>query len=86
MATFILCKYPSNNIKDVEAEGKFFAWHQDLMYWGIKPLEEVTVWVAIDDTDEENGGMKFLPGALCSQKCIKNADKNILFWNLSSVS
>ena len=62
LATSIVCKYPQTRKSNEEKIEKFIAWHQDLKYWGILPLEEVTVWIAIDNTDGENGGMKFLPG------------------------
>ena len=63
MSTSIVCKYPPNTKQSDDGnDEEFVAWHQDLKYWGVSPLEEVTVWIAIDNTDEENGGMKFLPG------------------------
>ena len=40
---------------------KFVAWHQDLMYWCLEPLEEVTAWYAVDDSDRENGCMQIIP-------------------------
>ena len=61
----ILCKYPLDNKSDEKNEGGQVAWHQDLGYWDVSPLEGATVWIAIDDTDGENGGMQFLPGMLC---------------------
>ena len=62
LSTAIVCKYPPNIDQDDTENAKFVAWHQDLKYWGIRPLKEVTVWIAVDNTDEENGGMRFLPG------------------------
>lgn len=38
-------------------------WHQDAYYWPISPCNTVTVWVAFDDVDETNGGMKLIPGS-----------------------
>ena len=38
-------------------------WHQDAYYWPMKPHHTVTVWLAYDDVDEENGGMKIIPGS-----------------------
>lgn len=53
LSTHVFCKYgPSDG---------FVAWHQDLTYWGIEPLEEVTAWYAIDDSDRENGCMRVIP-------------------------
>ena len=39
----------------------FVSWHQDASYWGLSNAKTVTVWLALDDTDEENGAMQFLP-------------------------
>lgn len=38
-------------------------WHQDAYYWPMKPHNSVTVWLAFDDVDEENGAMKLIPGS-----------------------
>lgn len=38
-------------------------WHQDAYYWPMAPNHAVTVWLAFDDVDEENGGMKVVPGS-----------------------
>ncbi len=37
-------------------------WHQDAYYWPMKPHHTVTVWLAFDDVDAENGAMKVIPG------------------------
>lgn len=37
-------------------------WHQDAYYWPMEPHHTVTVWLAFDDVDAENGGMKLIPG------------------------
>lgn len=39
-------------------------WHQDAPYWPIlKPMTQITAWVALDDVDEDNGCMKMVPGS-----------------------
>jgi ectoine hydroxylase-related dioxygenase (phytanoyl-CoA dioxygenase family) len=38
-------------------------WHQDSYYWPMAPHNSVTVWLAFDDVDAGNGGMKLLPGS-----------------------
>jgi len=43
--------------------GAFFPWHQDSGYGHPVPEEYVTCWVALDDTDSENGGVWILPGS-----------------------
>ncbi|MCB1021772.1 MAG: phytanoyl-CoA dioxygenase family protein [Bryobacterales bacterium] len=44
-------------------DGKKVAWHQDASYWPLTPTKTCTVWLAIDDADEENACMQFLPGS-----------------------
>lgn len=54
MSTGFFVKQPSTN-------DKFVAWHQDTMYWGLEPPFALTVWLAIDDVDTENGCMRVIP-------------------------
>ncbi|MFK7737288.1 MAG: phytanoyl-CoA dioxygenase family protein [Pirellulaceae bacterium] len=44
-------------------DGKAVAWHQDASYWPLSPSRAVTVWLAIDDADQENACMKFVAGS-----------------------
>ncbi|MEM9393400.1 MAG: phytanoyl-CoA dioxygenase family protein [Pseudomonadota bacterium] len=37
-------------------------WHQDASFWKLTPARTVTVWLAIDDADEGNAAMLFIPG------------------------
>ncbi|MDA0745420.1 MAG: phytanoyl-CoA dioxygenase family protein [bacterium] len=57
LSTHFFCKYP-----DPLAKG-FVAWHQDVTYWGLEPPEAHTAWIAIDDSDVENGCMRVIPGS-----------------------
>ena len=41
----------------------FVAWHQDVTFWGLEPAEAHTAWIAIDDSDVENGCMRVIPGS-----------------------
>ena len=53
--THYFCKMPGD-IKKV-------SWHQDASYWPLTPSKVVTIWLAIDDVDEENGPMTVIPGS-----------------------
>ena len=44
-------------------DGKAVAWHQDASYWPLSPSKAVTVWLAVDDADQENACMKFISGS-----------------------
>jgi hypothetical protein len=53
-ATAILSKAPH--------DPKRVPWHQDASFWKLTPARTVTVWLAIDDADESNSAMQFIPG------------------------
>ena len=38
-------------------------WHQDNAYWQCKPPNLVSIWIALDDADQENGCMNVIPGS-----------------------
>jgi phytanoyl-CoA hydroxylase len=38
-------------------------WHQDNAYWKCTPANLVSVWLTLDDVDEDNGAMQFIPGS-----------------------
>jgi non-haem Fe2+, alpha-ketoglutarate-dependent halogenase len=38
-------------------------WHQDAYYWPLDPHESLTVWLAFDDSNAENGAMTVVPGS-----------------------
>lgn len=56
LSNHFFCKYPST-----DRGNKFVAWHQDVTYWGLKPPQAVTAWLAIDDVGVENGCMRVIP-------------------------
>ena len=46
----------------IPGDGTQVAWHQDARYWPLKPHKTVTAWLAVDDSDEQNGAMRVIPG------------------------
>ena len=52
-ATHYFCK--------LAGDPKGVSWHQDCSYWPLTPSKTVTVWLAIDDVDTENGCMRVIP-------------------------
>lgn len=38
-------------------------WHQDLVYWPMNEDGALSCWMALDDVDENNGCMQFVPGS-----------------------
>jgi len=38
-------------------------WHQDLPYWPMQQPGALSLWMALDDVDERNGAMSFVPGS-----------------------
>lgn len=54
-STHYFCKLPGCE--------KQVSWHQDAPYWPFSPSKTVTVWLAIDDVDQDNGGMRVIAGS-----------------------
>jgi len=38
-------------------------WHQDNAYWRCSPPNLVSAWLTLDDVNEDNGAMQFIPGS-----------------------
>jgi len=54
-ASHYICKPPLS--------GQPVLWHQDAAYWPLKPMEVVTLWLAVDHATPENGCMRVIPGS-----------------------
>ena len=54
-STHIFCKLPG--------DGMEIPLHQDANYWPFTPTKSVTIWLAVDDVDEDNAAMRFVPGS-----------------------
>ena len=78
LSTHFFCKYPDPGAT------KFVAWHQDVTYWGLQPPEAQTVWVAVDDSDAENGCMRVIPGS--HKHGIATHGKSVKVGNLLSIN
>jgi hypothetical protein len=55
--------WSSHFISKPQGDGKRVPWHEDSYYWRgrLNPMEVVTVWLAIDPSTPENGGMYVIP-------------------------
>jgi non-heme Fe2+,alpha-ketoglutarate-dependent halogenase len=60
-------------------EKDYVSYHQDAKYIGLEPHNWMTAWVAVTDSNEENGCMKMWPG---SHLDIKNHDEKFNEENL----
>ncbi|MFO0255421.1 MAG: phytanoyl-CoA dioxygenase family protein [Betaproteobacteria bacterium] len=49
-------------IKEPHSEG-IAAWHQDSTYFGLRPFDHVTAWVALCNANEETGALEFAVGS-----------------------
>tara|TARA_B100001123_G_scaffold326169_1_gene366773 strand:- start:4055 stop:4813 length:759 start_codon:yes stop_codon:yes gene_type:complete len=66
-----------------EINGKATPWHQDGQYWPIRPLATCTAWIAIDDTNEENGCLKYIPGSHKSRRTKSHYTNNTKHYTLN---
>jgi len=74
----IACKLPG--------VGKEIPWHQDSLYWPLIPPgsdrvapQVASVWLALDDVNEENGYMEVLPFEACPESKGRNAEELLVF-------
>ncbi len=44
-------------------KGKRVPWHQDGEYWPIRPLATCSVWIAVDESNRDNGCLQVIPGS-----------------------
>ncbi len=44
-------------------DGLAVDWHQDAVFFPIEPMDTFTLWLAVDDSDVENGCMRVIPGS-----------------------
>jgi ectoine hydroxylase-related dioxygenase (phytanoyl-CoA dioxygenase family) len=51
----------SSNFWNKEPGGAEIPWHQDINFWPIEPLLNVTAWIAIDDVTVENSCVQVIP-------------------------
>lgn len=55
--------YQDNVFYKPARNGDESAWHQDNVWWRADPPNMLTIWIALDDTDVENGAVHYVPGS-----------------------
>ncbi len=58
----ILCWNFSAWIKEPNTSS-YVSWHQDLNYWGLDDVDEVTAWIALSPANDSSGCMRFVRGS-----------------------
>jgi ectoine hydroxylase-related dioxygenase (phytanoyl-CoA dioxygenase family) len=53
--------FASHYISKPPFSGQPVLWHQDGSYWPLEPMEVVSLWLAVDDSNLDNGCMKVIP-------------------------
>jgi phytanoyl-CoA hydroxylase len=59
-----------------------FPWHQDNGYASVEPCTNITVWVALDDVDTDNGCVYVMPGSHLGG-VLPHRRQNAESWHLS---
>jgi len=44
-------------------DGQPVLWHQDAAYWSLEPMNALTIWLAVDASNTENGCLRMMPGS-----------------------
>ncbi len=53
----------ATNFFNKEPGGAEIPWHQDLNYWPLEPLINISAWIAIDDVRVDNSCVQVIPGS-----------------------
>jgi len=53
--------FASHYISKPPFDGQPVLWHQDGSYWPLEPMEVVTLWLAVDRAEPDNGCMRVIP-------------------------
>lgn len=53
----------ATNFFNKEPGGSEIPWHQDLSYWPLEPLINISAWIAIDNVTVENSCVRLIPGS-----------------------
>lgn len=64
--------FASHYIAKPPGDGQPVLMHQDGNYWPLEPMEVVTLWLAVDDSDVENGCMLVLPGTHKARRMLEH--------------
>lgn len=54
--------FAADYIAKPPGQGKKIAWHQDASYWGLEPMNVITLWVAYTVSHPGNGCVRVIPG------------------------
>jgi len=54
--------FASHYISKPAGDGQPVLWHQDGSYWPLEPMKVVSLWLAVDDSNPENGCKRVVPG------------------------
>ncbi|GAB2858218.1 hypothetical protein GCM10027176_70880 [Actinoallomurus bryophytorum] len=64
--TFIgpdIALFASHYISKPAYSGQPVLWHQDAAFWPLEPMRVVTLWLAVDHSEPENGCVRLVPGS-----------------------
>jgi phytanoyl-CoA hydroxylase len=68
--------FASHYISKPPFDGQPVLWHQDGSYWPLEPMEVVTLWLAVDRADPDNGCMRAIPRTQHTELQAMNAHKD----------
>ena len=69
-------------LKDTGTGNGEFPWHQDNGYVALEPATNLTIWIALDDVDEQNGCVWVVPGSH-KRGLLPHRTKNADSWHLT---
>jgi len=73
----------ATNFFSKEPGGAEIPWHQDLSYWPLEPLINISAWVAIDTVTVENACVQVIPGSHKAVYPSVKADEGMAFGKMT---
>lgn len=66
----------SNLFHKRPVEGPATPWHRDGAHWVMRPLVTVSVWLAVTDSQLDNGCLRFIPGSHATREMGEHYDSD----------
>src|SRR5438552_16160446 len=71
--------WSSHFIAKPRGDGRAVPWHTDGAYWTdrLRPMNVITLWLAVDESTVENGCMRVIPGSHTDLRAAMNAYEEV---------
>lgn len=69
--------FSSHYFKKEPKTGMKVLWHQDGSYWPLRPMNVLTLWLAVDESNAANGALQVIPGTHAQELADLQEDRSV---------